>query len=158
MANLENNVTECRPTEAAMQAAESMGEKLYSFRRLNTEDVFLMFRIVSKIGINEFRKCIENEELVSMVTGLFSDDKSKKTSGEKLTIAGIATALEIANTLLGNIEKCKEDVCQMLANVSGKKINDIKKLDGVVFVEMVIDFVKKPEFPDFFKVVSKLFK
>lgn len=148
MAEFENNIKEINPA----------GDAAYTFRRLNTEDVFLMFRIISKIGINEFRKCIENDELVSMVKGLFSDDASTKTSGEKLTIAGIATALEIANTILGNLDRCKDDVCQMLANVSGKKIKDIKELDAVVFVEMVVDFVKKPEFPDFFKVVSKLFK
>ena len=26
------------------------------------------------------------------------------------------------------------------------------------FIEMIVDFIKKPEFKDFFKVVSRLFK
>jgi hypothetical protein len=36
-------------------------------------------------------------------------------------------------------------------------VEEVGKLDFPTFTEMVIDFVKKPEFRDFIKVVSKLF-
>ena len=38
------------------------------------------------------------------------------------------------------------------------KIEEVKDLDLAVFTEMIIDFVQKDDFKDFFKVVSKLFK
>ena len=36
-------------------------KKAYTFRKLNSTDTFLMFRIVGKIGINEFTACFEKD-------------------------------------------------------------------------------------------------
>jgi hypothetical protein len=45
----------------------------------------------------------------------------------------------------------------MLSNTSNLSVEQVEKLEFPIFTEMVIDFVKKPEFRDFIKVVSKLF-
>jgi hypothetical protein len=46
----------------------------------------------------------------------------------------------------------------MLSNTSNLTVNQVKELDFATFAEMVIDFIKKEEFKDFFRVASKLFK
>ena len=66
--------------------------------------------------------------------------------------------LEIANVILGNLPKCEKEIFQMLSQTSNLTEKQVRALDMVTFFEMVIDFIKKDEFRDFIKVVSKLFK
>lgn len=132
------------------------GKKSYEFRRLNSEDIFLMVNIISKIGIREFKGIFGDAEMQRSFAAIMeSGEKANNTS--VYAAFGVAM-LPIVDVLLGNLNKCKDDIFSLLAQVSGVEVDKLKKMDGVTFLEMVIDFVKKPEFPDFFKVVSKLFK
>lgn len=121
----------------------------YTFRKLNSTDVFLMFKIIGKIGINEFTAAFDKDTVKKMVAE--SDNEASPT------IVGISVALEIANTIIGNLPKCEQEIYQMLSNTSNLSVKQVKELDFVTFVEMVIDFVKKEEFKDFIKVASRLF-
>lgn len=129
-------------------------EKVYTFRKLNSTDMFLMFKIIGKIGVNEFTACFERDtvkQMIATVTGNASADNAT-------TMVGISVMLEMANVIIGNLPKCEMEIYQMLSNVSGLPVKRVKELDFVTFTEMVIDFVKKEEFRDFIKVVSRLFK
>jgi hypothetical protein len=125
----------------------------YTFRKLNSTDTFLMFKIISKIGVNEFTACFEKDTVKEMITSI-----SKENSGDSSTIVGISVMLEIANVIMTNLPKCEEEIYAMLSNTSNLSVKQIKALDLAVFAEMVIDFIKKEEFKDFIKVVSKLVK
>ncbi len=127
-------------------------EKKYSFRELNATDVAPMCSIIGKIGINNFTKCFESsDELMKIFT-----DKSK--SKETMTdLAGIKIALDMANIIITHIPDCESDVFNLLSNVSGLPVNEIKNFKLATFTEMVLDFIKKEEFKDFIGVVSKLF-
>ena len=70
----------------------------------------------------------------------------------------MSVAFEIAGVILGNYERCQNDVFSFLASLSGMDIKQIESLPLDTFTEMVFDVVKKEEFKDFMKVVSKLFK
>lgn len=131
---------------------DSTMKKVYTFRKLNSTDMFPMFKIMSKIGITEFAKCFEKDTVKELVAGV--GDPKKDVS----TVVGIAVALEAANVILGNLPKCEDEIYQMLANTSNLSVEKIKKLDFITFTEMVIDFIKKEEFKDFIKVVSGFFK
>lgn len=138
-------------------------ENPYTFRKLVSTDVFLLAKIISKIGINEFTSCFESEPVKKALAKLVkntTDEESEAidTTDEDVTAVGISVILELANVILGNIPKCENEIYQLLANVSNMKLEAVKKLDAAVFFEMIIDFVKKEEFKDFFKVASKLFK
>ena len=124
-------------------------EKVYTFRKLNATDTFLMFKILSKININEVAKGINADSVKEMI-----GDPSKKDA----TTVGVAVMMEMVNVLLSNLPKCENEIYQLLANTSNMKVNDIQKMDFITFTEMVIDFVKKEEFKDFVVVVSRLFK
>lgn len=135
-------------------------KKPYEFRKLSSQDVFPMFKIISKIGLNEFTSCFEKESIKSLVSSLSGKQEgdSESDSESYVSIAGISVALEIASVICGNLPKCENDIYQLLSQVSNLSIKEIKAMDFVVFTEMVIDFIKKEEFKDFIKVVSKLFK
>ena len=141
-------------TPVAVDVTET-NEKPYEFRRLKSTDVFLMSKIIGKIGVNEFTACFEKDEIKKMIATMTSEDSDEF---ELTSLVGIKVILEIANVILCNIPKCESEIIQMLSNVSGMKHKDVEELDVVVFTEMIIDFIKKEEFKDFIKVVSKLFK
>ena len=129
-------------------------EKVYTFRTLNSTDTFLMFKIIGKIGINEFTACFEKDTVKQLIASVTGD----KTEENATTVVGISVILEMANVIIGNLPKCEAEIYQMLSNTSNLSVTRVKALDFVTFAEMVIDFVKKDEFKDFISVVSRLFK
>lgn len=134
-----------------VQEGDITMEKVYTFRKLEAGDVFLMFKILGKIGINEFAECFGKENVQKLFGG-------KEGVQDFTTTMGIAVTLEMANIVLGNLPKCEQEIFQMLSNTSNLTVNQVRKLDFATFTAMVIDFIKKDEFKDFIKVVSKLFK
>jgi len=126
-------------------------EKAYVLRELQSKDVFLMSRIISKIGIKEFKSCFETEE----VQKLIAEGTDAAASVERI---GLSVMVDIAGVVLSNVTHAEQDIYSFLADLSGKTAKDIAELDMVVFAEMIIDVVQKDQFKDFIKVVSKLFK
>lgn len=136
-----------------MNPAVEATEKPYVFRKLSAVDVFPMFKIIGAIGINEFTACFEKDGVKNMIASLTGEAEEDMSS-----IVGISVILEIANVIIGNLPKCENEIYQILSQTSNLTVAQVKKLDMAVFFEMVIDFIKKEEFKDFIKVVSKLFK
>ena len=133
---------------------ENTKAKPYTFRRLAAEDIFPMFTIIKKIGVDEFRTLFSGENLTRFATVLKKDRGAEKVIEE----VGISVFIEIVGIVLGNLPKCEADIFNMLANTSDLTVEQVRKLDMADFAEMILDFVKKEEFADFIKVVSKLFK
>lgn len=147
--NIENNIT------------EGIEIKPYEFRKLNSTDMFPMFTIISKIGINEFTNCFQKDAVKRAIAGVMKnmeDPNADKNEDEDTAIVGLSVALEAANVVLGNMHKCENDIYKLLAQTSNLSVEEIKALDFAIFAEMIIDFIKKEEFKGFLKVVSRLFK
>ena len=126
-----------------------MSEKqTFELRTLCSKDIFPMFKIISKIGIDEFKKCFETPEIIRMI--------SEGAKGKEMQI-GISVALEIASIIVTNLPKAEEDIYAFLSSVSGMKVKEIQNMEMGTFLEMIVALVRKEEFKDFFKVVSKLF-
>lgn len=133
--------------------------KPYTFRLLNATDVFPMFTIISKIGVNEFTACFGKDgikDLIKQMTG--KKEGEKQGEEQNAAIVGISVALEIANVIFANLQKAEKDIYQLLSQASNLTVEEVQALGFAEFAEMVIDFIKKDEFADFIKVVSKLFK
>lgn len=133
--------------------AEFAAAKPYIFRKFTSTDVFPMFKILGKIGINEFTKCFEKDGVKELIAS-FTEGNNENVS----SVVGMSVVLEAVNVIFGNLPKCENDIYNLLANTSNLTVEQIKELDMAVFFEMVVDFIKKEDFKDFFKVVSKLFK
>ena len=135
----------------------------FTFRELVADDIFTLSSIISKIGIREFKNCFDQDTMKNLASTFTTDEEGKKElSGEDAIVAmGISIApalLSAADVILCNLSKCKDDIYKLLADVSLVKVDDIRALSMSDFAEMVIAFVKKEDFKDFFKVVSKSFK
>lgn len=137
--------------------------KPYTFRTLGGEDVFLMFKIIGKIGVKEFNACFENDGIKKLVSAMMGEKaaKAKEDDDEaeqSVSVTYISVILEVADVIFRNLPKCESEVFQMLSQTSDLTVAQVKGLPLAQFTEMVIDFIKKEEFRDFIKVVSKLFK
>lgn len=126
-----------------------MSEIKYELRTLTSDDIFPMFQIISKIGIREFKSCFDSPEVKAAIA----------KSGElDFNSVGLAVVLDAAGILLANLPKAKEDIYQLLSQLSGLTEQEIGALPMATFAQMIVDVVKKDEFKDFFQVVSRLFK
>lgn len=135
-------------------------EKTYELRDLQADDLFVLVSIVSKIGIKEFKACFASDDVMAAVKSMAKKDEKEEAADNSndITSVGISVALDIAAILMANIDKCKNDIYALLANLSGMKAADIAKLPVMTFTSMVVDLVKKKEFADFFQEAVKLFK
>ena len=147
-----NETIELKETGEAVDAVS----KPYTFRKLSADDMFLMFSILKSIGVKELKNCFDKDQLKELMN-VYQEADPDNGKDKALTALGVDIALNVADVLLGNLPKCKEPLYNLLASVSGMSVDAIRA-DALLFTEMVIDFVKKEEFPAFIKVVSKLFK
>ena len=140
--------------EEPAETAGSEFVKPYTFRKLSSKDIFLMTKILGKIGIRQFKWIFEGDAIDEMLAAF---KKNKKNKADDVLLAiGIKVGFDGIDIIIGNLYKCEDDIYQLLSNVSGIPVSEIEE-DALLFTEMLIDFFKKPEFPDFIKVVSKLF-
>lgn len=129
-----------------------MSEKTYEFRELRSTDLFPMFKIMNKIGFRKFKDCFQSPEIMKMAKGAGKDNSGAVES------LGMAVLFDAVGIIIENIPACEDDIYSLLASVSNLEKKEIQKMGMSEFIEMIIDFIKKPEFKDFFKAVSRLFK
>ena len=152
--------------------------KPYTLRGISAEDIFPMINILRKIGFKEIKSCFSDDVVKNIIKDVMDIFKSRSNTGEgdneeaentdngdnanskyvALGLSVLPTAMDVVDIILGNISKCETDIYKFLASLSGKTVDEIKKLPLVTFTEMIFDFVEKDEFKDFIKVVSKRFK
>ena len=75
-----------------------------------------------------------------------------------LSAVGVGVVFEMAGVIVDNLPKCEQEIYAFLSRLSGLKMEYIMEMDAVVFFEMIVDVIKKPEFKDFIGVVSRLLK
>ncbi len=130
--------------------------KPYTFRKLNSTDLFPMIKIISKIGIDELTQVFDGslvKNLLKSSENSAADEAEKE--GQSQFIVGVGIALKVANKILEHIPTCEQEIYNLLARVSGMGIEEVKNLDLNIFMEMILDFCMKDEFADFFKVASR---
>ncbi len=132
-------------------------EKAYTLRELEGDDLFLMINIVSKIGLDRLKGCMEAAS-VKKAIGTMMDEKANAADKEAaLNSVGMLVIMEVASAVLERLPDCKEEIYTLLASVSGKTRDDIAHMKLIPLTRMIKEFFKKPEFPDFFTEVYGFF-
>lgn len=116
------------------------GREKYTLRDLTAADVFPMFKIVSSIGVKEFKNAFEADDVKAM-TGT----KNKPSAAS----VGITIAVNIADVVFSNLPRCEDDIYRFLSGLSGMSTKEIAALPMDVFMDMVVDTIKKEEFKNF---------
>ena len=110
----------------------------YSLRKVNATDIFTVTTIISKIGIREFKSCLKGEETMNLIGSLFNQENQKENNDAALSAVGLSVVFDIIGVVLGNMEKCKDDIFALLASLSGINKKEIATLDGEVFMDMLL--------------------
>ena len=134
----------------AKQTAERI--KPYTFRKLSTADIFPTLKLINKLGLKQMKSDEGIKRIVAQLTNATARGKIDPSA------LGLDMFLEITCLIVDNLPKCEVELYDLLSSTSGMSVEEIKALDMSVFFEMITDFIKKEEFADFFKAVSKLFK
>ena len=114
----------------------------YTFRELEPHDLFAITTIIGEIGMDEFAGCFNHPSIANLVAG----------GNVSTTTIGYTVGFQIANIIFKNLSRCEDHIYKLLASVAGVKVDAIRHMG------MVVAFVRKDEFMDFFKVASELFK
>lgn len=120
----------------------------YTLRILKAKDLFLVTKIIDKIGYKEFKNALKGNDVLNAI----------KKDSKNLEKIGLEVVLEISGIIISNFDKCENELYALLSNLSGVDASEIKELDLADFTEMIVEVLKEPKNRDFIKVASKLFK
>ena len=70
-------IVQAAPTQVT-EPIEQAEPKMYEIRPLNARDIFPMTKIIRKIGLKDFGKCFEPEE-IKAITDTFSENSEEKS-------------------------------------------------------------------------------
>lgn len=133
-------------------------EQKFELRALKATDFFLVTRILSKIGVKEFKGCIENDEIKAAIKGMFDNQDGGNIADSDVASIGVSVVFDIASIALERMENCEKDIYKLLANLSGLKEQEVADLPMAQFGEMVMAVIKHEDFRDFFTAVIAQFK
>ena len=116
-------------------------ENKYELRPLIASDMGAICKIISAIGIRQFKVCFHIED--------FKDGNAEKI--------GFEVFVDIAGIIISNIPNAEKEIQNFVASVVGMKPADIAKMPFADYGELIMEIVMKEDFRDFFGRVAKLF-
>ena len=132
-------------------------EQKYELRGLKACDFFLVTRILSKIGVKEFKTCLENDDIKAAIMTMMDNQEGQIAEADVASI-GMTVVFDIASVVLERMEDCEKDIYKLLSRLSGLNETEIADLPMADFGEMVMSVIKHEDFRDFFTAVIKQFK
>lgn len=120
----------------------------YTLRPLIADDLYPMCAILSKMGAEGFKNCLETPAVKEALSG-----------GEwNVESVGVAVMADMAVTVLRHLPDCREDINRFLASLTGRKPEEIANMRLAPFARMVTELFQKEDFRDFFVAASELFR
>ena len=119
---------------------EEVMEKPYTLRRLVDRDLFPILGIISEVFPDDLAK-------------VFVQLSTKEKSVQEV---GAMAVMKMVLAVLKNMDKVKDDVYNLLSDVSGISAEDIQNMEFGTTPSMIWDIVNNEKNNSFFKVLSKL--
>ena len=132
-------------------------DQKFELRALKASDFFLVTRILSKIGVKEFKAIMEGDDIKAAISKMASQQDGELADADVASI-GMTVVFDIASVVLERMEDCEKDIYELLSRLSGLKKSEVENLPMADFGEMVIAVIKHEGFRDFFTAVVKQFK
>lgn len=134
--------------------------KAYEFRTLTSKDLFLIIKLVKKIGLDELAKVFEMKNIKSIIDISLRTEEAEEAeySNENEYIVGLNIMLDVAQIIVERLDCCENEIYDLLSAASNLNKKQVQELDLDVFIEMIIDFVKLEDFQKLFTKVASLFK
>ena len=121
----------------------------FDIRPLRFKDVAPMARIVSKIGLREFKQVLTPEAI-----GAFAETVEDGQSVAEAVGAGVL--IDAVGIVLENYDKAEDEIAAFLASVAGMKKTEVRELTLADSVALVKAVAAAQGFDDFLKQASAL--
>lgn len=162
METMNTNVIEAAGSESAA----------FVLSPLKSTDVWQMVRILKRIDImgavksieGQLSKYMEYKEPTMMLNGqevALPEEKwtkAQKKAKERAEEARDALLWAVLGVLMENIDSCENDINVMLASGIGKDVAFIRAMDANDYLELIVQFITREEFGDFFARAIKLLR
>ncbi|MDU0939972.1 MAG: hypothetical protein E7A81_06855 [Clostridiales bacterium] len=120
----------------------------YTVRELKATDLGPVCKILSKIGIRQFKDCFNNIDFGKEK----SEDKNELTDAQ----VGLSVMIEMASIITENMDKAQMEINTFLSSVTGLKVEAIENLSLSDYMDLIIEVLTKADFKDFFNRAMKL--
>ena len=136
-------------------------EKRYELRPLVASDLGAVCKIVSEIGVRQFKECFNVDQIKESMKS--DNDESEETEDSKekkdakLESIGFSVVFDIAGVVISNIPTAEADIQKFIASLTGLSVLQVRALPLADYGEIILDVITNEEFKDFFKRVMKLF-
>lgn len=123
----------------------------YTVRELKATDLGPVCKILSKIGVRQFKDCFNNID--------FGKEKSEELEDkDELTDAqvGLSVMIDIVSVITENMDAAQIEINTFLSSVTGLDVNAIENLSLADYMDLIIEVLTKADFKDFFNRAMKL--
>lgn len=102
--------------------------------------MFPLLKIFKKIGIKDFKEAFQQ---------VANGNKTMKQ-------VGVSVVLDMADTLVSNIDKAETDIYNLWSDISGIPVEEMKEMEFGTLPMMIYDSFSGVKNTSFFKVLAKL--
>lgn len=148
-------IEEIENKEVVEEVQTVVREKPYKFKELGFDDIFPMMALVNKIGLEKIMSLMENKAIFNLIQGqkpmkIDKEGNEVEDKDEYLKQVGMAMVaiVQLVISCLGN---CRNELYTVLSSASNLTVEEVSKLPLKYVSSMIVDFVKKDDFKDFFK-------
>lgn len=125
---------------------------MYEFKELKATDVFLIVALIKRIGLNSFKDVVIRDNVLMQLVQNGENKEDKEVDYFEIGSA----LMDVVQVILERIADCEDIIYKMLSNCSNLSVEQVKDLNADVFIQMIVDYVKKEEFVGFFKQAMNL--
>lgn len=127
----------------------------YTLRNPKASDLFLMGRIISKIGVkNIIDKLYNNDNVKELIANSNGDDANNEMTQQ----VGVIVIGDVVDLLLDKLDLIQNDLYDFIGALSNLKSKEVANMEIDEFLDIIVQIIKLPKFKDFMKVVLKSFK
>lgn len=148
-------IEEIENKEVVEEVQTVVKEKPYKFKELGFDDIFPMMALINKIGLEKIMSLMENKAIFNLIQGqkpmkIDEEGNEVEDKDEYLKQVGMAMVaiVQLVISCLGN---CRNELYTVLSSASNLTVEEVSKLPLKYVSSMIVDFVKKNDFKDFFK-------
>ena len=114
-------------------------------RKLNTNDIFKMTRMIRKIGLDGIK------EYIGTVSA------AKLSKAENIRDLGADIFIDLLSSIIEKLPDIENELCAFIGDICGKNAKEIEALPPAETVDIIYEIAHKEEFGDFFTAVSRFF-
>lgn len=125
----------------------------FNLRMLQASDLFMMVKIINKIGINNVKGAIDTEKIKNARKNMTEENRT-----EVFTDVGMDITMSVMEVVLEKLPIIEDELYNFMGAVSGIKAKEVAKLSINDFMALFVAICKKEEFKDFFNQALQLIK